>query len=113
MSALSDFLPGLRVQPPGGDGALVLEGELDLSTVPGLRSVFERHRPIAGDVTLDISGLRFIDSTGLQELLDLSATLTDGAIVLRNVSAYVLKLLRVTGLDRSDRIRVEATGSIR
>ena len=113
MSALSDFLPGLRVHPPQGDGVLVVEGELDLSTVPRLRSVFEMHRPAAGDVTLDVSGLRFIDSTGLQELLDLSAGLTGGAIVLRNVPAYVMKLLRVTGLDRSDRIRVDATGSIR
>ena len=106
MSAASDYLPGLRVQASEVDNTLVVEGELDLSTVPSLRSAFTSRQAAPGDVTLDVSQLRFVDSTGLQELLDLAATLSGGAILLRDPPRFLLKLLRVTGLDRSDRIRV-------
>ena len=110
MSAASDFLPGLRVQTSEADDIIVVEGELDLSTAPSLRRAFKGRRPAAGDVTLDVSQLRFMDSTGLQELLDLSATLSDGAILLLDPPPFLLKLLRVTGLLQSDRIRVVDAG---
>ena len=111
MSAASDSLPGLRIETSGADGTLVMEGELDLSTVSSLRSAFTSRRPAAGDLILDVSQLRFIDSTGLQEILDLSAMLSGGVVLLRDPPAFLLKLLRVTGLDHSDRIRVVDAGT--
>ncbi len=111
MSTPSDLSSGLRVQSMDGDGTLLLEGELDLATVPRLRRAFEEHRPAAGDLTLDVSRLSFIDSSGLQELLDLSAMLGAGTIVLRKPSSSLRKLLRITGLDHTDRIKFEPEGS--
>ncbi len=108
MSAMSDLSPGLSVRSRGDDRTLVVEGELDLSTVSGLRNAFEEARPAPGDVILDVSGLSFVDSTGLQAILDLSAELTSGVIVLRNPPPSLSKLLRITGLDRLDGIRVES-----
>jgi anti-anti-sigma factor len=110
VSTPSDLSPGLHVELDG-DGTLLVQGELDLASVPRLRRAFEEHRPPAGNVILDVSGLSFIDSTGLQELLDLSALLEDGAIVLRRPSASVRKLLHITGLDHTERIKFEPDGS--
>jgi anti-anti-sigma factor len=43
-------------------------GELDMDTQPQLREVLEAH--IARSVTLDLSGLRFVDTSGLRLILE-------------------------------------------
>lgn len=107
----SDLSSGLHVRSMGGNGTFLVEGELDMATAHRLRNALQGHLSAGGDVVLDVSGLSFIDSTGLQELLDLSELLTEGAVVLRSPSRTVRKLLRVTGLEHTDRIKLEPDGS--
>ena len=107
MSAAGELSKGLSVQSSEGDDILRLEGELDLSTVGHLRSAVEERLPVAGDLVLDMSELHFVDSTGLQEILNLAGRLSPGRIVVRRPSAIVRKLLHVTGLDNTQRITVE------
>ncbi len=59
------------VERPGG-GAVVVQprGELDLLSVPELREALERAQADGADVTLDLSGLDFIDSTGVHLVVD-------------------------------------------
>jgi anti-sigma B factor antagonist len=112
VSTPSDLSSGLHVKSLDGNGAFLVEGELDMATVPRLRKLLKEHLPARGDVILDVSGLSFIDSTGLQEILDLSARLTEGAIVLRNPTPSVRKIIHVTGLDRTERLKIEPEGSV-
>lgn len=49
---------------------LVLQGELDLASAPELeRELHEAEATNPGRVTIDLAGLGFMDSTGLQALL--------------------------------------------
>lgn len=64
--------PQFGVQDVVCDGhhTLVLSGELDLAKAPGLEAVITR---LCGDgvngISLDLSGLTFMDSSGLQAVL--------------------------------------------
>jgi anti-anti-sigma factor len=50
---------------------LLITGELDLSTVPVLAESIGRPADIAQTLTLDLSELSFMDSTGLRLLIEL------------------------------------------
>jgi anti-sigma B factor antagonist len=53
-----------------------------------------------GPIELDMAGVAFIDSSGLGVCLTLAKRVTDagGALVIRNPSAPVARLLRITSL---------------
>lgn len=57
------------------DVALVLSGELDISTEGLLREAFERVEPTVDQLLLDLSGLRFIDASGLGTIAELGTEL--------------------------------------
>ena len=57
----------------GDEGTVVTpRGELDLATQDVLREVLERETA-RGPVTLDLSALRFLDTTGMRLVLDTAA----------------------------------------
>lgn len=66
---------GARVVSPTAHTAIIsLNGEIDLSTVPRLRSLVHQNAPRAIDLLIiDLSEIQFCDSAGL-ELLDECAT---------------------------------------
>ena len=49
---------------------LVLCGELDLAFAPKLAGAIAEHAHPGGTIVLDLSRLRFMDSSGLAEILD-------------------------------------------
>jgi len=55
----------------------------------------------AGAIEIDLAGVTFIDSSGLRVLLALAETVTasGGAVVIRNPSRPVSRLLRITELE--------------
>jgi|SRR5580704_8303447 anti-sigma B factor antagonist len=62
----------IRDTSVGADQRLAVEGELDLSTVPALaRSVEDRQRESRKNLTLDLSAVTFMDSSGLRLLIEL------------------------------------------
>ena len=82
-----------------GEAALRLTGELDMVTSPLLRDELTRHRGRGRRVVLDLSGIEFIDSTGLVLLMEAAREPShDGwALALRrNVSPVVARLFEVT-----------------
>jgi anti-sigma B factor antagonist len=104
------------VKPPAGyelrvdssSGArrrLTLNGELDLASAPALRETVARLcAEGTQEIVLDISGLQFIDSTGLRCILAARAACERGGsrMVVEpepdRIAPQVRRLLQVTGL---------------
>ena len=87
----------------GGDRLrLSLTGELDLASTPVLEDRLTRLRAVKSPVRLDLSRLRFIDSTGLHLLV---RTVGDARIkgweleIDRDVAPEVMRLFRLVHLD--------------
>ena len=87
------------------NGRAVVEvgGELDIFTAPVLRDALLR---LSGDgrhlLAVELSGLKFMDSSGLGVLIGAAkrATGGGGALCVAGASDRVVKVLRVTGLMR-------------
>jgi anti-sigma B factor antagonist len=102
----------LRVGPE--PDRLALSGEIDAHTAQLFRdALFEA--PRTGDLLVDISGVTFIDSSGLRVVLELHQNLDrDGRrLVLVEPSRPVTRLLELTGLVSHLHIEppLEATGT--
>ncbi len=89
---------------PSGHGSLVIvEGELDAGTAPrlgaALHSLLDQG---ATKITVDCSGLAFLDSQGLGVLVAASRRLRDGggALHLRGAGTQICRVLRLTRLDQ-------------
>jgi anti-sigma B factor antagonist len=86
-----------------GGVEVIATGELDLATRDRLRDAVAASLRGPGPVTLDLQAITFIDSTGLQALLELVTLARDGApggplAIL--ASDEVRRVLALTGLDR-------------
>ena len=88
---------------------IVVKGDVDLAGGPLLDDALARAES-AGPVVIDVSGVDFIDSSGLRSLLSASrrAEERSGAVVLRAPSPGVLRLLELTGT--TEQFRIEAAG---
>lgn len=82
----------------GSDGALVLAGELDLSTVDLLEQA-TREAPGDERLILDLSGVTFLDSSGIRGLVRVSLAREAGTVVVRDPPPRVVRVLRLVGLD--------------
>jgi anti-sigma B factor antagonist len=87
-----------------GDQAIVsVSGEIDLYTAPRLQgeltAVLDGGRPVR--VVVDMSGVEFCDSTGMNVLLAAMKRARDhgGGLDLASPRPAVRKILQVTGLD--------------
>ena len=86
-----------------GSPPVVVEGELDAGSAPRLGAAL--HRLVdegRTSLTLDCSGLDFIDSQGLGVLVGISRRLKDagGSLHLRGARSQLLRVLRLTRLDQ-------------
>lgn len=83
--------------------SVAASGEMDMSNVEDLRAVLAAHRAPGAAIVLDLSGLTFMDSTGVGLLLDADATArADGhSLELSAPSTAVVRVLEIAGvLDR-------------
>ena len=89
--------------PEGGGPSVVVDGELDAGTAPRLGAALHR---LVDDgrtsLTLDCSGLDFIDSQGLGVLVGVSRRLKDagGSLHLQGARSQLRRVLRLTRLDQ-------------
>ncbi|HEY7621811.1 MAG TPA: anti-sigma factor antagonist [Solirubrobacteraceae bacterium] len=91
----------------GGDRIVRMRGELDVATAPEFERALLRLRPPHQRVVLDLSELRFMDSTGLRILLQARRVASEGQwqLALRSVPANIRRLLELSGVD--DAIPIE------
>ena len=98
----------IDVRREGDDAVVTLSGELDISTSPDLQDALAELTDAKRKVTVDLSELEFIDSTGLAALLGAHKDLTEhgGVLELRHPSRMVVNLVQITGLDDVFEIRL-------
>jgi len=87
----------------GGDGEIVvhLVGELDCDSAPRLRQALDDLRGQATcTLVFDLSGLEFIDSSGLHELVVALKRQREagGELLLRSPRPQTLRVLEIVGL---------------
>jgi anti-sigma B factor antagonist len=84
-----------------GDSWLItVTGDIDLYTSPDLRSAILKAVPEAG-VDVDLSGVRYMDSSGVATLVEGLRSARDNGTSFRLVepSAAVMKVLKLAKLD--------------
>jgi anti-sigma B factor antagonist len=88
----------------GADGPIVvLSGEADATTVPLLRAVLAKQLEAGARlVTVDASGLSFLDSASMRVLILAARALRGrhGRLVFARPQPVVARLLEITGADR-------------
>ena len=74
-------------------------GEIDAHTAPALADAVA-DLP-AGDVTIDVAGVTFLDSSGLRVLVELAARVRQagGELVLVSPTAAVRRVVEISGLQ--------------
>jgi anti-anti-sigma factor len=95
----------LRIEPLAEpENGYRLVGEIDLSNATRLRPLAKGD----SDLFLDLSELRFMDSTGLRALIELCQKLRPHRnVILLRPSEGVRRLFEVTGVERLDNLRIE------
>ena len=91
----------VSVERAGTTAIVRLAGELDLATAPELADVLHGLEAECQRIILDVTGLEFIDSTGLRlAVVEHDRAAMDGfEFVIAGAAGSVLKVLRLTGLD--------------
>lgn len=89
----------LTITKPEGDAVVLVEGELDAYSAPVLEAAISGHT--GADLRLDLSGVSFIDSTGIRVVVTADNRLReqDHRLVVVHPSPSVLRLLQLTSLD--------------
>ena len=93
---------GLRIDTVHLDGLAVVavEGEIDLATAPSFGAAIDEGLRQVGRVVLDLAGVTFMDSSGLNVLVAAaSQSATPNTVLIRNAPASVQRLLSITGLN--------------
>ncbi len=92
----------ISVRDDAGAPVVVVEGEVDVATAPSLRD--ELYRLIENGATwvvVDLSGMDFIDSTGLGVFVGALKRAREGGggVELRGLKPSARKVFEITGLD--------------
>ena len=77
---------------------IAVSGEVDMSTAPQLDDCVRTHRD--RDVTVDLSGVSFLDSSGLAALVRGHRALRDAGHTLRTSGErdFILRVMNIAGL---------------
>jgi anti-sigma B factor antagonist len=103
----------MRIDTSFHDGVsrLAISGDVDLATADELREAGEKALTDAcSTLRIDLSGVSFMDSTGLSALVAINnAARHNHTVVLDDPTPPVRRILQVSGLDQVLRIATAAT----
>jgi anti-anti-sigma factor len=98
---------GFHVEVDPTARVVAVAGELDMATV---ETMMRASLPLAaepGDLTIDLSGTTFMDSSGLNGLLSLArAVRRDGRLIVRGPRPNVRRVFEMSGLDASGELMI-------
>ena len=102
----------LTIRPLRGRAGLMLAGEADITTRDALRAALAALKADgAGEVHLDLAGLRFIDVSCTRELIAITGRHPSARLIAHDPPAYLLRLtaliypeanITITGRSRPD-----------
>jgi anti-sigma B factor antagonist len=96
----------LSVSRPAADECTIaVGGELDLYSCPELKKAIRAVPDDVTTLTLDLTGISFVDSAGLGILVTAAKKISPSRVTLLVDDHNVLKVLTITGLDRLFEIR--------
>jgi anti-anti-sigma factor len=94
----------VTVSTDDGQVVVAAAGDLDVITAGLLREALARAVSLAASrpIVVDLAGVRFMDSSGVQALLDgyHSAMVAGGTLTVRGVAGTVERVLDVVGLKK-------------
>lgn len=94
--------PSFRIEPLDAPRAYRVVGTFDVPSAGGISDLLDEICRTPGDITLDLSGVTFLDSGGLRALLQACLGLGEtGVLRLVNPSGQVRQLLDLTGVLKS------------
>ena len=89
-----------------GPRTFFLNGELDMATVPIMSIAIVDAVARGGPLSLDLTDLTFLDSTGVGALLKAARDLPSGCIVLHGVHDGLRTVTGLLGVDEAENIHV-------
>ena len=96
-----------EISPFEHGAGLKLSGELDLANARQLSEALRNDVPQEGELSLDLSDLDFVDSSGLRAILAYAGERNgNGPLVLLNATKPVARLFELVGLDQHPCIEV-------
>jgi anti-anti-sigma factor len=96
-----------RVVPTTSPRGFRLEGEIDLSNARELSDVLQPGVDAGGELTLDLAGVAFMDSTVIQVLLKAGKQIEGkGRLILYHPGPLVSNVLRLIQADRLPGIEI-------
>jgi anti-anti-sigma factor len=94
-------MPPFQAHPLDDRTGLRLEGELDLATAPILAEALRSLHHVNGATTLDLSGLTFMDSSGIHAIVEYARSADcPGRVILDGPTPIVARALEMVGIDR-------------
>jgi anti-anti-sigma factor len=94
--------PPFRNEPLDAPRAYRVVGTFDVPSAGGITDLLDEVCQTPGDITLDLSGVTFLDSGGLRAMLQACHGLGEtGVLRLVNPSGQVRELLDLTGVLKS------------
>ena len=101
-----------QAHPLDGRVGLRLEGELDLATAPILTEALRGLEHVNGATTLDLSGLTFMDSSGIHAIVEYARSEDcPGRVILDGPTPIVARALEMVGIDRIPGLEIRTAGS--
>jgi len=97
----------LRVSRTKQPRGLRLSGELDVSNAPTLARALATETSRGGDVTVDLAGVAFLDSTGLEALIRGARDLQGrGRLILVSPQQSVRRIFEIVLLDHRSNVEI-------
>lgn len=85
-----------------GSPVIALSGQIDLATAGTVGAALEPWLRAGGPLTLDLSGVTFMDSTGLHVVVKAAKSLTGrGCLIIHGVHGPVRNLLQLTKVEEA------------
>ena len=105
----------LRITSTSNPPGLTLEGEIDESTYPGLVQALQASTKDRAEVHFGLGGVRYCDLAGLRAIVRATGVGEDNGnghangrrVVLHEVPAQLLKVLRIVGWDATPGLAVD------
>ena len=97
----------MQVGVTNGNPVISFAGEIDLATAEGFTSALQPWVEAGGPVTVDLSKVTFMDSTGIHAVIEAARALGDrGCIIIHGAHDGIQKVFELTMLDSVPNVHI-------